>query len=182
MDGRRTMRSKNSGATSSPIGARAHAFSASDYDMLRAAKRLVDETADVFAAAESEVLVLVDATDLVGARLLRVHFQLQGMGATEAAVMVQTIALPVRERPAGQPPLVALWAPKRLILPLLVDLGFDVPSDWPRALAARAPVGHIFTLLKRDGRGLLFAVDYTHIDAKEGPAVNIGGEPERNIQ
>mgnify|MGYP001603207620 CR=1 FL=1 len=102
----------------------AHEFSAPDYEMLRVGRQLVDETLDVFTVATTDVLVLIDAIDRVGAELLRAHFEARGMGATETSAMIQTLVQPPGGRPAGRRPLVALWASKRLILPLLADLGF----------------------------------------------------------
>ena len=129
MSSKKKSRRGEASAVPSRILAQAHAFSASDYDMLRAAKRLVDETVDVFGVAETDLLVVVDATDHVGAQLLRAHFQARGMGTTETAAMIKMWVQPPGGRPLGRHPLVALWASKLLVLPLLVDLGFEVPSD-----------------------------------------------------
>lgn len=177
------MRSKKeSGAGWSSLRVAAHEFSAPDYEMLRAGRQLVDETVDVFAVAATDVLVLIDATDRVGAEMLRANMVARGMGTTETATMIQTLVQPPGGRPAGHRPLVALWASKRFILPFLADLGFDVPSGWSRALDAPAPHGHIFTLLKRGDSGVLCTIDYADVETREGPAVSVGGGRKRNIQ
>lgn len=133
--------------------------------MLVAGKQLVDCTPTAFDDAATELVLVVDADDRVGAELLALNFQGQDLSKADAMDMVTALANPPGGRPSGYRPIATFWMPIAIMLHLLPAIGLAISTAWRAALDERPSAGRIRALLVRDGGGALFEVDFATMDA-----------------
>lgn len=149
--------------------------------MLAAGKQFLEhQTGNVFKTGEDNVIVIADMRDELGAIWAAAE-----MGA-KTPEQVREFRDMILNTPDGENPhpFVAWWAPRSTgVLDFMRDsLGFGVPADWPIMLSEPPAPGAFYTILKRNGRGLLMAVDYDTIPSIGAPAlVKVGDEPEKGM-
>lgn len=151
-----------------------HLLSEDDLEMLSHARGLVNATPNVFDMAKDSVLFVADLDDDVAA-LVFVSYMLARLPDERAndpdeRERVAQMVEDCRGRFTARP-LISFWVPRN-IDSILRGFGSNLPADWAPMLAAPPPPGAINTVLKRDSKSSLLAVDYEHIPAADGQVLN----------
>jgi hypothetical protein len=128
-------------------------ISAADHEMLGAAKLLVDQTPNVDEVKKSEIVVVVDPTHRLGARLIGLAATID-LPAGEAQTLTETLSRQCSM--AGKSRLVALWMPRDMLAGVL---GAKVLEWDPAQLAPRL----VTTLIVGETNSVLYAIDYGRV-------------------
>jgi hypothetical protein len=148
-----------------------------DHTMLRVGKRLVDQETNVFEIADEEVIVVVDVRDAIGATWACIESGLLETAGDDdelgRRIVADFVASVVGHGKTANPhPFVAFWALRTTgLLDWLRAEGFAVPEDWYATFETAPQAGNVYTILKRNGAGVLMSVDYTQIEALPAPGV-----------
>jgi hypothetical protein len=151
-----------------------------DSGMLGAARRLLDETPDVFSLALREVVVVIDTRDELGARLVGALLVSMGIEAPSVAEAIERTS---NRSPSEGRRLVALWVPRTVLALSLDGRGREAVEQWLADFVKIPEDGLVPTLLRRDGVSLLCAIDYTQVQAAGTEVLILASDDmPRNVQ
>ena len=157
---------------------RAHSFSALDREMLSAARALVDQTPSVFEIAVSNVLVVVDTRDAIGAEFLVSTYQVSGMTRVAADSLVDAM-LRESERSKGvHLPLAAFWVHVDALFAVMTAWDAPLPPEADQIRSPPAP-GFVWTFLRRDSGSVLASIDFATLKPHRGNHMLVGKRKKR---